>query len=171
MTTKKKRRFDGREVAELRIEESKRWAYERRLEHLSYREIARLSIEAPENGGLGYYLGPDALKGRVTKYREDMAVSLGEDLAEHRERELADLDSIQRYARAAMAKAAAVGAFDEKATAAFMRAGESRRKLLGLDAPVESKLDVTVHDGVTDELNAMLAEAGIPPIESETRNA
>jgi hypothetical protein len=166
--SKKKRRTDGCEVAELRIEESKRWAYERRLEHLSYREMARRSIEAPEDGGLGYYLGPDALKGRVTKYREDMTVALAEDRAEHVERELNDLDTVQRLALAAMRKGAAIGALDVHASNLYLKAGVERRKLLGLDAPVESKVDVTVRDAVTDELNAMLAEAGIAPIESET---
>lgn len=47
---------------------------------------------------------------------------------------------------------------------------ESRRKLMGLDAPTEHKIDVTVTDAATAELNAMLAEAGLEPIpERETR--
>lgn len=46
---------------------------------------------------------------------------------------------------------------------------ESRRKLLGLDAPTEHKVDVTLTDAATAELNAMLAEVGLDPVESEPR--
>ena len=46
----------------------------------------------------------------------------------------------------------------------LVEVSDSRRKLLGLDAPTEHKIDVTVTDAATAELNAMLAEAGLEPI-------
>jgi hypothetical protein len=56
-----------------------------------------------------------------------------------------------------------------RALAEVRAQSESRRKLLGTDAPTESRIDVTVTDAATAELNAMLAEAGLPPIETEAR--
>lgn len=56
-----------------------------------------------------------------------------------------------------------------RALAELRAQGESRRKLLGTDAPVETKIDVTITDAATAELNAMLAEVGLPPIETEAR--
>jgi hypothetical protein len=50
------------------------------------------------------------------------------------------------------------------ALAGMVRVAESRRKLLGLDAPTESRVEVVSNDAVTAELNEMLARAGRPPI-------
>lgn len=165
----KRSKGEPQDLIAVRVLAEQRWAYEQRLAHLSYREMSMRTIRPEDEGGLGYYLSASALKARVTKYREDMREALTEDREEHRERELADLDLVQRLALEAMRKGAALGVLDDKASTLYLKAGAERRKLLGLDAPVESKVDVTVHDAVTDELNAMLAEAGIPPIESETR--
>lgn len=56
-----------------------------------------------------------------------------------------------------------------RALAEVRAQSESRRKLLGVDAPTETKIDVTITDAATAELNAMLAEAGLPPVETEAR--
>lgn len=45
----------------------------------------------------------------------------------------------------------------------YRTAGESRRKLLGLDAPAKTRTEVVNRDAVTDELNAMLARASGEP--------
>lgn len=42
------------------------------------------------------------------------------------------------------------------------RVAEQRRRLLGLDAPVEVNANVSVHDAATEDLAKALAEAGIP---------
>lgn len=42
------------------------------------------------------------------------------------------------------------------------RVAQERRRLLGLDAPVEVNANVSVHDAATEDLAAALAEAGIP---------
>lgn len=42
------------------------------------------------------------------------------------------------------------------------RVASERRRLLGLDAPVEFNANVSVHDAATEDLAAALAEAGIP---------
>lgn len=60
---------------------------------------------------------------------------------------------------------------DEKvvlnALAGMVRIAESRRKLLGLDAPTAVAIDVTVTDAATAELNVMLAEAGLEAVEND----
>lgn len=153
------------ELIAVKVMAEQRWAYERRLEHYSYRDMASLVMRPVEAGGLGYPLSESALKGLVRGYRERMADVEAEDLDEHRARELADLDLAQRLALVAMRAAAQAEELDVTATTLYLKAGESRRKLLGLDMPVTAKVDVTVHDAVTEELNAMLSRAGRPPIE------
>lgn len=50
------------------------------------------------------------------------------------------------------------------AAAGLLRIGESRRKLLGLDAPAEAHVEVTHRDATIDELNDALARLGESPI-------
>jgi hypothetical protein len=183
------------ELVEVRVMAEQRWAYERRMERLSYRAMRSLVIEAPP-AGLGYDLSEHQLKALVTGYRERMAGLEVETLEEHRERELADLDEQHRALvalldpvdRVASAKVAAGLGFasveelaraepallvlrDDKvriaALSSLRAVGESRRKLLGLDAPTQLKAEVTVRDAVTEELNEMLARAGRKPITEE----
>lgn len=172
-----------------------RWAYERTLDHLSYRAMRELVREAPPVG-LGYDLSEPTLKALVTEYRDRMADVEARTLDEHRERELEDLDAQHRTLvalldpidRAASAKTAKALGFesveamaqaepgllvlrDDKvlltALAQLRAVGESRRKLLGLDAPQQIKADVVMHDAITEELNDMLARAGRKPIPKE----
>lgn len=185
------------ELIAVKVLREQRWAYERRLDHLSYHEIRLLSSAPVERGGLGYDISEHRLKGLVTGYRERMAEVEAEELDEHRARELADLDRVHRSLvsliedpvdRAASAPVAAAFGYrtvDElianapgsvimredktrlAALAQLRAVGESRRKLLGIDAPQQIKADIVMHDAVTEELNAMLARAGRPPIEVE----
>ena len=53
----------------------------------------------------------------------------------------------------------------ERADRRLDAAATKEAKLFGLDAPTESKVDVTTYDGVTAELNLMLARAGRKPVE------
>lgn len=169
------------ELISVREMAAQRWAYERRLEHLSYREMAELAA-APEGfGGLGYLLSEAQLKGLVMRYRDRMAEIEEASLDEHRERELADLarsqrriDAVAKLAAKAMGKADELEALDVHAAKILLDAeakgravGESRRKLLGLDAPQQVRAEVVVKDAVFDELNDMLARAGAEPIRTE----
>lgn len=166
------------ELIALRTLAEQRWAYDARMAHLSYRDMRRRVAEAPPVG-LGYDLSEHTLKALVAGYRERMTDVHAIDLDEHRERELEDLDIAQRrtdlvaeLAAKSLARAAELEALDVHggkllldATSQRRTIGESRRKLLGLDAPTQVKADVIVHDAVTEELNAMLARAGRDPIE------
>lgn len=186
-------KVDRSELIAVRVLHEQRWAYERALEHLSYREMRTLANRSPARGGLGYDLSEHALKALVKGYRDRMAEVEARTLEEHRERELADLDDEQR------ALAGLTGAIDLERAAIIAKhfgydsveafvidnptadvwrddgvrlrahrerraAGESRRRLLGLDAPVSAKVEITHRDAVLDDLDAALAAAGLDPL-------
>jgi len=167
---------NGTDIIAVRVMREQRWAYERRLEHLSYPKIRNLANRSERDGGLGYDLSEHALKGLVSGYIERMREVDEVDLAEHRARELADLDLEQRrldlvasLAAESMVNARAIQALDVHAGKLVIGAtrerravGESRRKLLGLDAAQRIEADVTVHNAIDEELNAMLARLDPP---------
>lgn len=187
------------ELIALRVMREQQWAYDRRLEHLSYREMRSLANRPPEHGGLGYDLSEQALKALVDGYVERMRETLEESREQQIARELADLDKQHRALvmmlggndAAATAKLQSTLAAtleltladvqatypdlvvprDDKvilaALAQLRQVGESRRKLLGLDAPTLAKVDVVHHDAVAEELNAMLARAGRDPVSTD----
>lgn len=188
------------ELIALQVLVEQRWVYERKLEHLSFREIRMRVIDSPPHG-LGYDVSEGALKGLYRGYLEHMRGVEEDALEDHVHRELADLD-VQYRAAARLAdpidQAATALLFakvygtdypgideclahfplavvlrDDKvvlqALTNLRSIGESRRKLLGSDAPQQLKIDTTVHDAATDELNAMLAEAGIDPEKESQR--
>lgn len=170
------------ELIAVRVEAEQRWAYAQRMAHLSYNEMRVKSSRHPEDGGLGYQLSEHALKALVNGYLEKMREVHEVNVEELVTRELADLDMQQRRA-AVVAELAAehlaavrddpeapgrlsvdAGKLLLDADAKARAIGESRRKLLGLDQPTRIEADVTVKDGVLEELNAMLGRAGRKPI-------
>lgn len=184
------------EVVDPRIEREARWCYERRLERMTMRDIAALSGRHPDEGGIGTPLSFPTVSRRVRHYHAMMLEVESETRDEARGREVEVLDRAARDAadligpidRAATAKRQAlvkreggdphdpalVVLRDEavrlRALKLLVEVGAERRKLLGLDAPTETHIDLTITDAATAELNAMLAEAGLDPIpESETR--
>lgn len=183
------------EVVDPRIEREARWCYERRIDRLSVRAIADLSGKHPDEGGLGNPLSHATVARRIRHYHATMIELEGETRDEARSRELELLDLAGRTVadladpidRAATARARAIAqhhggdpnnpalivlrddAVRLRAISEVRAQSESRRKLLGLDAPAETKIDVTITDAATAELNAMLAEAGLPPVETEAR--
>lgn len=150
------------DVEDVRLQREQLWAYERHLEHLSYRQMRACCILPVDAGGLGYDLSEHALAGLVRGYLDRMKPTLEAERDAHLARELADLDALQRLAAAAMRRAEDAGGYDERAAAQYLRIGAERRKLLGLDAPIAATVEVTHHDGVAEELAAMLAENDRP---------
>lgn len=164
------------DVDDVRLQREQQWAYERHLEHLGYRQMRARCILPMEDGGLGYDLSEHALAGLVRGYLDRMKPTLEAERDAHLARELADLDAVQNdytalaaAARHALRKGAAEGGIDLgaaklllEANARMEAAGAQRRKLLGLDAPIAATVDVTHHDGVAEELAAMLAENDRP---------
>lgn len=183
------------DVVDPRIEREARWCYERRIDRMTVRDIATLSGKHPDEGGLGWPMSHATVARRIKHYHKAMLELEGETRDEARARELELLDRAARVVvdladpidHAATARARAIAqhhggdpndpalivltdpAIRLRALAEVRAQSESRRKLLGTDAPTEHKVDVTVTDAATAELNAMLAEAGLPPIETEAR--
>ncbi|MCU1617780.1 MAG: hypothetical protein JWO98_5320 [Frankiales bacterium] len=148
----------GREIIQARVWREQEWCFSLRSQHLTIRMIRRRTILPPDLGGLGYDLSEHAIKGLIRGYLERMREVDEESLEEHRSRELADLDMVQRLALESMARYQRAGHYDEKATDRFMKAGEMRRKLLGLDAVVTSHIDVTVTDATDAAIADLAAE-------------
>lgn len=179
------------ELADVAIMQEERWAYERRIDRLTYRAMADLARQGPEDGGLGRELSTATLVRRANAYRKSLMLEESETRDEHRARELESLDRQERalYAfldpidRAESHKvAAALGmTVDEliarKPMHVIMRAdklriaaisqlrgvSESRRRLLGLDAPTESSVTVTTVDATDAALADLAAQLGKTP--------
>lgn len=194
MNKKQKRKGDGRSLAESLSEA--RWAYERRHgEKLSYQAIADLSGEPVSEGGLGRTMNIGTVRKRVSEYRDTLAVAVDDETREEqRAAELADLNLQQRAFTALLGRvdeaASQQRAFAMNTTldvlasqrpdllvlrpeALTVRAlenlriiGESRRRLMGTDAPARIEAEITNRDGVLEELNEALAALGVEPVES-----
>lgn len=149
-------RAKASELIAVRVLRERQWAYERRLEHLSYRSMRRAANLPPEQGGLGYDLSEQALKHLVRDYLAEQHEVLAADRDELLARQQADLDELARVARASLGKAASLGALDVHAAKLLLDTLASERRLHGLDAPTEQRIDVTVTDA-TDKAIAELA--------------
>jgi len=174
-----------------RVAREREWAYEAWLARLSFTQIRQLANRPESDGGLGYDLSPEALKGLVRKAREDRG-DLTMSREERIERQAAEVDARGRAAREDYDAArrelrkpkpkrkdfvedadylAAVGVWSKtvEANARLVDSADRRlesvhareAKLFGLDAPVAATLEVTTRDAVTDELNEMLARASV----------
>lgn len=182
----------GRTLAES-LKEA-RWAYDLRAERLSYQAISDLSVAAPEDGGVGRYLNMKTVRRRVKDYLDTLSVADDETREEQRARELSDLDSQQRAFVAMLGRvdeaATLQRAFAMNTTVGTLRdsrpdlvvlrderlimralenlrsVSESRRRLLGTDAPARAEVEVVARDGVLEDLNAALVSLGRVPVET-----
>ena len=184
----------GRTLAETLNEA--RWAYERRhVERLSYQAIADLSGAPVEEGGLGRAMVLNTVRARVAAYRDTLAVAVDDETrAEQRAAELDDLNLQQRAFTALLGRvdeaASMQRAFAMNTTldvlveqrpdllvlrpeALMVRAlenlrmiGESRRRLLGTDAPQQTHVEVTTRDGALEDLNEALVALGADPVDT-----
>lgn len=186
-----RRSIDDAVTNKVLVEE--RWAYERRIERMTFRAMSDYSERPVEEGGLGYRLSAATLVRRCNDY---LIVSLGhetETREAHRARELEALDKQERALytfldpvdRVATAKiATALGmelatlmerkphliAYREDkvriaAIAQLRLTGVERRKLLGLDEPV--KAEVTVNTATDKALADLAAQLGQPTPERQ----
>lgn len=184
----------GRSLAESLIEA--RWAYERRhSDRLSYQAIADLAARPVSEGGRGQSMALGTVRRRVKDYGDTLAVVVDDETREEqRAAELADLDLQQRAFTSLLGRvdeaASLQRAFAMNTTLDHLReqrpdllvlrderlvmralenlrsVGESRRRLVGTDAPQRIEADITNHDGVLAELSASLAALGMDPVES-----
>jgi hypothetical protein len=164
MTPKRKAKTDhGDELLAARVVREREWAYGGWLAHKSWTQLRIEANRPTEQGGLGYDLSIQALKGLVDQERAARG-ELRMDRDAHIERELHDLDVVQQIAAAELRRAAEAGWMHDKALGRYVDIGRERRKLLGLDAAQKIEAEVTHRDAVTDELNAMLGRLDLPPI-------
>jgi hypothetical protein len=160
-----------------RVLREREWCYAGWLAHKTWTQL-RVEAARPESeGGLGYDLSIQAIKGLVEAARADRG-DLHLDRDAHIERELHDLELLQQEAMRAVIEQRNSPPVDAQgnlklfaidAAKFYAELGEKRRKLLGLDAATKIEAEVTHRDAVTEELNAMLARAGREPIEGKTQ--
>jgi hypothetical protein len=137
---------DGREVVAVRVQREQQWAFERRLEHLSYRQIRIAANRPTDEGGLGHDLSESALRGLVQGYAERMRQSAEVDLVMLRDRQAAEVDDMARRAKADMVAAGERLATLDRAIAGFEVNDRADAKALarlvelrrGLGAEIES---------------------------------
>jgi hypothetical protein len=153
------------ELVAIRTLREQEWTYEAWRQRLGYKEMRRHSALSPADGGLGYELSEGQLKARLDGYRERLKLVLEAHVDEHRERQVAELNELSRLAQATLGKAARDGKLDRDAARLLLDIHAREAKLLGLDAPQQIRTEVVTNDSVTEELNTMLARAGLKPVE------
>jgi hypothetical protein len=183
----------------VKVNHERQWAYALWLERMTPMQIRRAANASPDDGGLGYDLSVQAIRGLVEQARADNGdIVLGRE--ERRERQLIEVDGLARAARADLNRlmaarerldleiqatpsgtdfaeplAALIGARSgiarevESAQRRLESAQVREAKLVGLDAPTEAQLTVTTRDGVLDDLNAALARLGEPTLNAPER--
>ena len=179
------------ELTDTVILQEERWAYERRVDRMTYRAMADLAVRPEAEGGLGRPVSTATLVRRANAYRKGLMLEEAETRDEYRARELEALDKQERALytfldpvdRAETSKVAgALGlTIDElmqrKPAFIVMRAdkvriaalsqlravSESRRRLLGLDAPTESSVTLTTVDATDAALADLAAQLGKTP--------
>lgn len=153
------------ELIERRVAIEREWCYARWMERMTYRQIKALAPLPVEAGGLGVHLSHEAVRSMVAEYRAargDVTMSRDERL----ERQSDEVDEMMRQLRREIADFVTQwGVVPEKAAKMLLDYGKREAELHGLNAATKIEADVTVTDAATVELNAMLAEAGLPPIE------
>lgn len=153
----------NREVVAAKVAIEEEWAYDRRVERLSWRQMRDRSALPIERGGLGYPLGIATLQARAEAYFGQIRGTLRVGVDERRIRQEGEIDELIRLAIGDIRAARAVG--DVKASAEaegrLLRYQEREAKIFGTDSPQRIEAEVTTRDTVTEELNAMLARIGV----------
>ena len=152
-----------RDVIAAKVAFEEQWAFDRRAERLSWRQIQDRSALPVERGGLGYPLGFAVLKSRADAYFAQIRDTMRVGVDERRARQEGEVDELIRLAVGDIRAARAAG--DVKASAEaelrLLRYQEREAKIFGTDAPQRVEAEVTTRDAVTDELNAMMARLGL----------
>ena len=152
------------------------WLYARHVEGLSLDAIKTLCAMPRDDGGQELVLSVTTVWRRIKERRAERLAMLGENIDADRLTKLEKIDQAERGYRR-LAVPSYLNAYgevverDERVVLAaldgILKCVREAAKLLGLDAPVKSAVELVVHDGVTTELNAMLAELGLPTIDAE----
>lgn len=151
-------------AAKVAVEEE--WAYDRRTERLSWRQMRDLASLPIERGGLGYPLGIGTLKVRADAYFDQMRNTMRFGVEERRSRQEGEIDELIRLAIGDIKAARLAGDVRASAEAEtrLLRYQEREAKIFGTDAPQRVEAEVTTRDGILDELNASLVALGMDPV-------
>lgn len=157
-----------REVVAAKVAIEEEWAYDRRAERLSWRQMRDRSALPVESGGLGYPLGIATLQARADAYFNQIRGTLRVGVDERRARQEGEIDELIRLAIGDIKTARAAG--DVKASAdaelRLLRYQEREAKIFGTDSPQRIEAEVTNRDGVMEDLNAALVSLGRDPVET-----
>lgn len=154
----------AQELILARVLYEREWAYERRIvDGLPWQAIRSLGVRPDELGGINRNLGVGTLKGMVAEHMAEQGVMHG-TREERIERRQLELDALALMARSSLARAAESGALDVHAAKILLDARAAEAKMHGDDAALRIEADVTTHDAVSAELDALLARAGREPI-------
>lgn len=155
-----------REIVAAKVENEERWAYDRKQERFSIRQMTQLVALPVERGGLGYPLSEKVLRARMDAYFARIRESIQTGVEERRARQEAEIDELIRLAVSDIAAARAAG--DVKASAEaemrLLRYQEREAKIFGTDAPQRVEAEVTTRDGVLEDMNAALVALGRDPV-------
>lgn len=158
--SKKPPKAERRPVGELvaaRVVLEQAWAYDRRIvDGMTWQMIRGLALRPDEHGGIGRNVGISTLKALVAAHRAEQGEIVGtrEERIERRQHEI---DMLALAARASIARAQAAGALDVHGAKVLLEARAAEAKMHGDDAALRIEADVTTHDAVDAELDAMLA--------------
>lgn len=154
------------EIISEKVAREEEWAHDRRVERLSWRQIRDLAPLPREQGGLGYPLAVTTLQTRAAAYFEQVRGTMRTGVEERRARQEGEIDELIRMAVADIRAARAAG--DVRASAAaearLLKYQEREAQLFGIDAPARAQVEVTNHDAVAAELDAMMARLGMDPL-------
>lgn len=156
-----------REIIVARVATEEQWAYDRRMERMSFRQMREAAALPVERGGLGYEIAEATLKARADAYFSRIRATLQTGVQERRARQEAEIDELIRLAVADIAAARRAGDVraSAEAEARLLKYQEREAKIFGTDAPQRLEADVTHNPGATAALNEMLIEAGLDPVE------
>lgn len=149
------------DLISMRVQREREWAYGMWLAGWPFPMMRAQANRSPDEGGLGYDLSVVALRNLVQAHRLEQGTLVG-DRDALIERQQVELEEQRLRAKASVARAAELQVIDDKAEKLLLEIQQREAKLHGLDAAARIEADVTHHDGVTRELEAMLEEAGVP---------
>lgn len=157
-----------REVVAAKVAIEEEWAYDRRVERLSWRQMRDLSALPVERGGLGYLLGIGTLQARADAYFSQIRGTLRVGVDERRARQEGEIDELIRLAIGDIKAARAAGDVRASADAELrlLRYQEREAKIFGTDSPQRVEAEVTTRDGVLEDLNAALVSLGREPVDT-----
>ena len=153
----------GTDLIEARVAHEQQWIYDAHLAGHTKPMIRALALRPVEEGGLGRVVSFGEVRAAIDAIRSSNGSIIGTK-DERVERASLLLDEQIALGLAARRRAAAEDRIDYDAEKLIASALDRKAKLHGDDAATKIEADVTTHDALADELNAMLARAGRDPV-------